>query len=96
MSLRLPTSQPSDKLGSQPSALKFNGAPGSPSFSQLCPLAPLSFPTRGLESLRCLLELIWVRRWRGASCLGQGKVESIGSALTGQQKSQEAWNGETG
>lgn len=50
MSPRLPTFQPSDGRGSQLSALKFNGAPGSLGLGQLCPLALLPLPTRGLAS----------------------------------------------
>lgn len=48
MSLRLPTFQPSDRLGSH--TLKFTGAPGSLwALASSCPLAPLPIPTRGLE-----------------------------------------------
>lgn len=74
MSLRLLTSQPSDGLGSHTSALKFNGAPGSPQgLGQLPPFSASSVPHQGpgaQASLRRLLQLIWVRgrvppAWRG-------------------------------
>lgn len=75
LSLRLLTFQPSDGLGSHTSALKFNGAPGSPQgLGQLPPFSASSIPHQGPGAqafLRRLLQLIWIRGGP-ASCPAEG------------------------
>lgn len=96
MSLRPPALQPSDGLGSQHAALKFNGTPGPWAVASSCPLASLLLPPGGREPRQLAGEpptadLGLEMEGHHLPCRGGWKAW-----LKEQQKPEQAQNGGTG